>query len=119
MAKRGPKKKLNMVRKWWRMHEITAAQLERLVEECKLQLPLLADKLDQPLIIAAMVCREAKQLDEGLFDANDLMKHFKIEVEYEPRPEPGPETETLARGVDAGERSTGEVQQRSSGSTGP
>lgn len=83
MGRRGPKKKLNMVRKWWRIHEITLAQLDDLLVECQSQLPLLACKFDVPLLISALVAREAKAVDDGLFDANQLTEAFKIEDEFE------------------------------------
>lgn len=88
MGKRGPAKKLNMVRKWWRMHEITVAQLDALLVECQTQLPLLACKLDVPLLISALVAREAKAVEDGLFDANELTEAFKIEDEYEDDEDP-------------------------------
>ncbi len=93
MGKRGPKPKPNMVRKWWRMHRITVAQLDALLLECQDQLPLLACKLDVPLLIAALVAREAKAVEDGLFDANELTEAFKIEDSEEAEEE---ELETVA-----------------------
>ena len=93
MAKRGPKKKLNMVRKWWRMHRITEAQIEILLTECRAQLPLIADKVEAPMIIAALISREVKKIEEELFDVNELMDAFRIEDEFEEEVE----AETAAR----------------------
>ena len=81
MGRRGPKKKVNMVRKWWRLHKITAGQIDRLVKESKAQLPLLAHTIDPPLIIAALIARETKKVDDDLYNANDLLKCFHIEDE--------------------------------------
>ena len=83
MAKRGPKKKLNMIRKRLNMHALSIYQLDDLVDACKLQLPLLANKLDPPLMISLLVAKEAKAVEDDLFDANDLMEAFKIEDVYE------------------------------------
>lgn len=83
MPKPGPKKKLNMVRKWWRMHQITENQIDELLIACKEQLPLMADKMDGPLLIAGLVAKETRRLEEGVFDANELTECFKIEDEFE------------------------------------
>ena len=93
MAKRGPKKKLNMVRKWWRMHRITEAQIDELVSACRQQLPLIADKVDAPMVIAALVAREVAKIEEELFDVNELMDAFRIPDEFEEEVE----AETAAR----------------------
>ncbi len=83
MGRRGPKKKLNMIRKWWQLHYLTLDQLDSIVVESKKQLPLLQNKLDPQLIVAALVAREARRVDDGLLDANELLESFKLEDEYE------------------------------------
>lgn len=83
MGKRGPKKKLNMIRKWWLMHYLTIEQLDRIVDECKRQLPLLSMKFDARLVIAGLVARESRRVDDDLFNANDFIESFKLEDEYE------------------------------------
>lgn len=83
MGKRGPKKKLNLIRKWWMMHYLTIEQLDRIVAECKEQLPLLSMKFDARLVIAALVARECRRVDDDLFNANDFIESFKLKDEYE------------------------------------
>ncbi len=88
MGRRGPKKKLNVVRKWWRLHVLTIAQLDILVVEARKQLPLLQNKFDHQLVVAALVAREARRVEEDLFDANELLESFKLDDEYEDDEEP-------------------------------
>lgn len=77
MGRRGPKKKVNMIRKWWQFHKITLDDISSIVKECKDQLPLMARTIDDSLVISALAAREARKVDDGLFDAEEFLLSFR------------------------------------------
>jgi len=76
MGLRGPKKKENMIRKWWLIHRITVAQINDIVAECKSQVPLLENTMNESLVISALVARAAKEIESDLFDAAEFIRCF-------------------------------------------
>jgi len=76
MGIRGPKKKVNLERRWWSMHKITLGQIRQILNECKRQLPLLENSLTEPMVISALVAEKMKLVDQDLFDAAEFIRSF-------------------------------------------
>ena len=108
MGKRGPKKGVNLERRWWSIHKITLKQLHDLVNECKRQLPLLENSINEPMVMSALVAEKSKLVNQDLFDASEFIRSFNpddfpdddeeevattgaaaVEQQHGPRNEPG------------------------------
>lgn len=85
--RRGPKKRANMVRKWWNFHEITCRQLKELVVETKQQMPLMELNLNEVVMISYLVAKAWHELDNEIYDAASYFQSFDPpEDEYGEQP---------------------------------